>query len=222
MGFIYQIKNDINEKIYVGKTIRTLEVRFKEHKSRINERNSHLYLAMRKYGVEHFSIEILEECEDNLLNEKEQYWIKKLNSYNNGYNETLGGEGLPLIDYESQIKPLWDRGFSVREISSVSKISPTTISNYLYANGFTEADIYSRANNNIGKKNSKPIQQYDFDGNFIAEYPSLKSIPNICHRNISDVINKRRKSAGGYLWKYSSDNTPIEELVLQNKNKYKH
>lgn len=222
MGFIYQIKNNINEKIYVGKTTRTLEARFKEHKNRVNERNSHLYLAMRKYGTENFFIEMLEECEDNFLDEREKYWIKILDTYNRGYNETLGGEGLSLIDYESQIKPFWDEGFSIREISDITKISPVTISNYLYANGITEKEIKVRANDLIGKKNSKAIQQYDFEGNFITEYSSLKSIPGICHRNISDVINKRRKSAGGYLWKYSSDNTPIEELVLQNKNKYKH
>lgn len=39
------------------------------------------------------------------------------------------------------------------------------------------------------------------NGELIATYPSLKSIPNICHRNISDVLYGRRKSAGGYLWK---------------------
>lgn len=222
MGFIYQIKNDVNEKIYIGKTTRTLKIRFNEHKSRVNEQNSHLYLAMRKYGIEHFSIEPLEKCENSLLNEREQYWIEKLDTYNKGYNETLGGEGLSIIDYNSQIKPFWDQGLSIREIYNITKISPVTISNILYSNDITEEEIKSRAKNIIGEKNSKAIQQYDFNGNFIAEYPSLKSIPNICHRNISDVINKRRKSAGGYLWKYSTDNTPIEELVLQNKNKYKH
>ena len=126
MGFIYQIKNDVNEKIYIGKTTRTLKIRFNEHKSRVNEQNFHLYLAMRKYGIEHFSIEPLEECENSLLNEREQYWIEKLDTYNKGYNETLGGEGLSIIDYNSQIKPFWDQGLSIREIYNITKISPVT------------------------------------------------------------------------------------------------
>ena len=48
--------------------------------------------AMRKYGQDNFSFAILEECEEKDLPEREQYWIKKLDTYKNGYNETPGGE----------------------------------------------------------------------------------------------------------------------------------
>ena len=75
MGFIYKITNDINNKIYIGKTLHTtIEERFKEHcadstRRRIEQRP--LYAAMRKYGIEQFEISIIEECDDSLLNEKE-------------------------------------------------------------------------------------------------------------------------------------------------------
>ena len=65
MAFIYVITNDLNGKQYVGKTSRSIEERFKEHirdkDYRKNEKRP-LYNAMNKYGIEHFSIKVLEEC----------------------------------------------------------------------------------------------------------------------------------------------------------------
>lgn len=52
-----------------------------------------LYQAIRKYGVENFSFEVLEECDISLLDEKEVYYINLYNSYKEGYNATLGGQG---------------------------------------------------------------------------------------------------------------------------------
>ena len=57
-GYIYKIYNDVNDKIYIGQTIRTIEHRFCQHiyDSKNEDRNYPLYCAMRKYGKEHFSI----------------------------------------------------------------------------------------------------------------------------------------------------------------------
>lgn len=99
MSYIYKIINDINNKIYIGQTSFSLEKRFKEHladSDKIEKRP--LYYAMRKYGKEHFKIELIEET--NFPNEKEKYWINYYDSYNNGYNATLGGEGISLISRE--------------------------------------------------------------------------------------------------------------------------
>ena len=65
MGFIYKITNDVNGKVYIGKTLNTVVSRWKEHchdKDRRNMENRPLYRAMNKYGLEHFSIETIEEC----------------------------------------------------------------------------------------------------------------------------------------------------------------
>ena len=65
MAFIYKITNDINAKVYIGKTLGRIKKRWKEHlkdcKRRKNE-NRPLYTAMRKYGTEHFKITLIEEC----------------------------------------------------------------------------------------------------------------------------------------------------------------
>lgn len=57
------------------------------------EYNKILSQAFRKYGIENFTFEILEECEPTELNDKEMYYISLYNTYFNGYNETTGGQG---------------------------------------------------------------------------------------------------------------------------------
>ena len=88
MGYIYLIKNDINEYKYVGLTTRTVEERWKEH---LRHSSEVIGKAILKYGKEHFTVITLEECPDEKLDEREQYWISYYDSYNNGYNCTEGG-----------------------------------------------------------------------------------------------------------------------------------
>lgn len=90
---IYKITNLINQKCYIGQS-RDIHKRWISHRTRpFNEQdedyNKTLYKAIRKYGLTNFSFEVLEECEIEQLNEKENYWINYFNSQKNGYNETL-------------------------------------------------------------------------------------------------------------------------------------
>ena len=88
---IYIIKNDINDKVYIGQSINS-ESRFKEHCSK-NTTSTYIDRAINKIGKEHFWYEILETQIEN-YNEQEKYWIKHYNSLApNGYNISIGGEG---------------------------------------------------------------------------------------------------------------------------------
>lgn len=94
---IYKITNNINNKIYIGKS-NNIERRFKEHQSPYEwsrTPNKPLYLAFQKYGLMNFTFDIIEDCEDINLNEREQYWIDYYNATNPeiGYNIQLGGDG---------------------------------------------------------------------------------------------------------------------------------
>lgn len=95
MTGIYCFKNLVNGKVYIGQSV-NIQRRYKQHLSNINnlKHQEAIYLALRKYGVENFSFEILKECDINNLSKFEQYYISKYDAYGcNGYNETVGGEG---------------------------------------------------------------------------------------------------------------------------------
>lgn len=90
---IYKITNKINQHCYIGQS-RQIEKRWKRHIEVSNNKNAKeyqypLYKAFRKYGIKNFLFEIIEECTVDLLNEKENYYIKK---YKPEYNQTEGGD----------------------------------------------------------------------------------------------------------------------------------
>jgi hypothetical protein len=123
MPYIYKISNDINDKLYIGKTLYTIERRWYQHKNNAKNRQDlkhlPLYSAMNKYGIEHFFIEEIEEVSDEKqLSSREQYWIKFYNTYNYGYNASIGGDGLQLYDYDF-IWELWQQGKTIKEISTI-------------------------------------------------------------------------------------------------------
>lgn len=95
MGNIYCILNVKNGKRYIGQTTLTLQERFKQHvKAALSNTGYYLHSAMRKYGVDNFTIELLEECEEELLHSREIYWVSHFKSFGEmGYNLTEGGEG---------------------------------------------------------------------------------------------------------------------------------
>ena len=94
---IYTITNNINNKKYVGLS-KNCYKRWYDHKEAARrpkkpyQFRAPIYKAMRKYGIDNFSFDIIEECPIDKLKEKEIYWIEKLDTYNNGYNATKGGD----------------------------------------------------------------------------------------------------------------------------------
>ena len=94
---IYKITNKINGKIYVGQSI-DIEERWKQHEYKAfntnsNAYNSAIHQAFRKYGVENFEYQVIELCSVEELDEKEIYWIDKLDTLSpNGYNILPGGQ----------------------------------------------------------------------------------------------------------------------------------
>lgn len=95
MGYIYKIENTVNNKVYIGQTVRNPIIRKEEHFNNLyngTHHNSHLQYSFNKHG-DVFKFEIIEECPDEKLNEREIALIEEYNSYYKGYNETKGGEG---------------------------------------------------------------------------------------------------------------------------------
>ena len=109
---IYQITNTVNGKIYIGKTVQTIERRFKEHiwvshRETATQSNTYLHNAIRKYGKEAFIVTELESGfgSEEALNEAEIRYISDLSPQ---YNMTKGGDGGPSPTSEEHKKRISD------------------------------------------------------------------------------------------------------------------
>jgi group I intron endonuclease len=96
MGFIYKITNIVNNKVYIGKsTYKNIdEVKKRYKKEVLYGVNRYIIKAIKKYGIDFFVFKIVENnIKSTELNNKEIFYINYFNSYNKGYNLTIGGEG---------------------------------------------------------------------------------------------------------------------------------
>lgn len=106
---IYIITNLINGKQYVGQTICGYKERFRQHCLYANgydngEYNQDIDIAIKKYGVSNFKIELIEQVPFEDKDSKEKYYIKKYNTYKEGYNRTIGGDYNPMFDIKARQK----------------------------------------------------------------------------------------------------------------------
>lgn len=127
-GIIYKITNKVNGKSYIGQTRYTIEFRWKQHQHKKD--NTYFHNAIHKYGIDNFYIEILEECDVEKLNSREIYYIAKYNTFNNGYNLTIGGDGnrrLLLDDSYNEIMELYLSGFSSNKIANLYNVDKASI-----------------------------------------------------------------------------------------------
>jgi len=105
MGLIYIVKNKLNNKVYVGQTIRRLKNRLRRHQNSVDRGSKfHFHKALRKYGWEVFNIYAI-AFPEVVLNDAEKAYIQKYDSYRSGYNQTEGGHS----GYKSK-KPPWNKG----------------------------------------------------------------------------------------------------------------
>lgn len=121
MGYIYKISNNFNNKLYIGLTAQAdAKSRWYQHRYLArhlsSSDNSYLHRSMNEHGVDNFTFEIIEEIDNTLLPEREQYWIDYYNSYiPNGYNLTLGGEGTPGFSRPQSEEEKKKKGESVKK-----------------------------------------------------------------------------------------------------------
>lgn len=193
-GKIYKIINKVNGKIYVGQTIKSLKERFQKHCQRTTKKDKyHLNMAIkkaiRKYGKDNFTIELIEEVKVDKLDEREVYWISFYDSYNKGYNCTLGGQNGATRKYklswseENEVIEAKYLGFSIKEIGQVYGIDSTSVHN-----------IFKRHNLKMPNKRnlSDRINKDEFI-EFLKDSPTFKDVENkfkICRCSIYNLIKK--------------------------------
>lgn len=217
---IYKATSKTSGKCYIGQTTTTLKERIDHHKRTYNIKNYHFYYAIRKYGWDDFEWEVIEDNinDANILNEREKYWIKYYDSYENGYNSTRGGDGTYRRDDELILK-LFIEGKTTKEIIELTGYSRSTIYKSFNINNISEENN-KRNNEQIKLRCSMPVLQYDLEGNFIKEWPSASACSQVGQQSaISNVCRQEQVTAYGYLWKYKNDDRPISEWVKRVNNK---
>ena len=170
---IYLIRNLINNKIYIGQSS-DIKRRWQEHlrsaqpnkyaKKSIRDSNAPLHLAMQKYGIKNFSINILECCQKEKLNYFEKKWIQLLNANDKhlGYNLTEGGQFNFVLKGEkhSQAKLTQKDVNEIKDLLKNTKISLGEI---------------SKKYNNISKSNLSMINQGKIWKDENTNYPIRKT-----------------------------------------------
>lgn len=214
MSYIYKITNNINGKIYIGKTMRSIKQRWKEHLANIKKeecKNRPLYRAINKYGVENFSIEKIEECSDIILSDREKYWIEYYNSFKNGYNATKGGDGSPYIDRKLVIET-YKQIQNCKKTAEILNIHIDSVYKILKSN-----NIERKSSQEISKEcSSKPVYMLNKkDLRILKVFASMKEAAKYIQEqtnnntdlrgmasHIREVCQGKRKTAYGYSWKF--------------------
>lgn len=209
MSYIYKITNDINNKVYIGKTAYSIEKRFKEHcDDAFRDRNEKrpLYSAMRKYGIEHFKIQKIEECEDIAAADREAYWIGVYSAYQTGYNATLGGDGKFLYNHDIIAERLKEHPYSsdiaeefgccldiVREIAKQNNIKLLP-----KEHGSKSISAFTK-NNQFVKSFNSTVSAAEW----CFQEQKCKTLNSGVRAHIAEAANGKRKSAYSYIWRYN-------------------
>ena len=214
MGYIYKIKNKIDNKTYIGQTTQDLESRWRQH---LKKRNSCRYLkyAFNKYGVENFEFELVCITFDNQLDDME---IKYIEQYKclvpNGYNIRLGGNSGKHHEETKRkigdtIKNKYKNGM-VHSMPQLGKphneIIKKKISDKLKGHKRSQESIDKQIITKRNKRNRKIIQ-FDIEGNRLNSFYTCTEAAEYIGCSLSTIsrcCNGITKTSKGYVWKYES------------------
>ena len=203
MAKIYKITNTVNNKAYIGKTNDCIFKRFSEHISestRERSKDRPIYRAIKKYGIQNFSLELLEITDKP--EEREIFWISHFNTYRSGYNATKGGDGRSYID-ESAILNFHSLGLSIQLISEKTGNDRATVAKVIQKHGLDANPHSHRA-----KKNK--VRCVESGMVFDSQKAVADFLKPVCSNNERDSIankislccRKIRKTAYGFSWEY--------------------
>ena len=195
---IYIWYNTINGKAYIGQTTDEKN-RYRKHIEESFNPNSrgynlHLHRAIRKYGVDNFRYmrifkKSLPKClAREILNRAEIYFVEKYNTFHNGYNMTIGGDGVSGHCWTEEERKHQSEMIKGKFVGKLNPMYGTTW------------------NDKQREGNQTKVIKYTLDNEFVCEYDSLneaaKSVNKNHSGNISNCCRGKRNNAYGFKWKY--------------------
>lgn len=232
MGYIYKITNIINQDFYIGQTKCKLNARFRTHKSNAKSSkyiNNKFYNAVLKYGINNFKINVLEECNNEELDNKEIYYIDLLKpKYNTskGGKSTKGFSGKSLSnvhfknlresnfkkvyqyslngDFIQSFNSLIDAGVFLGHKKHAKQISHCIRGNQPTACGYIWKTELIKVEKYIKGTTAIKIAQYSIDNKLIKIWDSALQAEKelgFLSCKICLCLSGKRKLHAGYVWK---------------------
>ena len=226
---IYCIENLTNHKIYIGQSV-CIEDRWSKHLSALRRNcndNRDLQKDWNNYGESSFSFRIIEICTKEQLDDKESFYVEqfKSNDKNFGYNFTDGGKkgfkhNPELLKFESEVqKKKYEDNPELRKLRKINAINQ-------WSNPEVKSKIVGENNGMYGKTHTLEARQKISDKAKGKISWRRTTIPVLCVElnrvypcgvdacigvginkclasNIYDVCKGKRKTCGGYTWKYA-------------------
>lgn len=210
---IYCIRNIINQKVYVGKSI-NIRQRIWNHISNLNSKNiksenQHFINAWWKYGKENFEYFVLEiidsnqEDIENIFKDKELFWMDYYMSYNRdkGYNLRRDSSTKMIVHEETRKK--YSKALYKRYEDPNERIKTGLAASKYWKNNPEAAKIMGNKVSDSVTKYS--IQQYSKDGlTLIKTWNKVKDIiienPTYKTHNIYSVCSGAKPTIYGYRW----------------------
>lgn len=222
MSYIYCVRNIVTNEKYVGATRFTIDKRWHEHLSEAKKdraKNRPLYSAINTYGDSSFEISILEECDEEVAFDREVYWIKTLGTFIDGYNMTFGGAGKRYVDYDRIVRVYYQTnnvdetakklGYCkdvVYDALKMNGIKPQNVQDVMKFKHGISVIMYSETNEYIMRFNSLHEASLYLIANGNGKSESIKSTnARSISMHIRDVCLGKRKTAYGYIWRFTAD-----------------
>lgn len=215
---VYKITNKINNKVYIGITSKGLSARWKEHLwSAEHNCPFKLYNALRKYGKDNFTIELIDYGNSwDELTKKEKFYIAQYRSNEDefGYNLTEGGDGTigRIVSDETREK--------IRQKAIGREVGEETRKKLSEAGKVrTEGREKYWNSGEVGKKRRKPILQYTKEGKFIKEFEGVNIAAKEIGVNATTIISALKgrnilaSKRNPYIWVYKEDYPDIPPTV---------
>lgn len=229
---IYLITNNINEKKYIGQS-RNLVKRWNDHKDEARHNRSTLLIhnAMREYGIDNFSFDILLECPIDMLDVWESDMIRLYDTFvPNGYNIRDGKKGiseeerLKLSERMKENNPMKNPEVVDKVRNKLKGVHTNRVTEYQIEvtkkrmkenNPMKNPEVAKKVSMKMtGRKQDKErvirnskhtnILQFSKDGKLIKKWDLVSDITKelgIDHCCIYAVLNGKQKTAGGYIWR---------------------
>ena len=192
---IYKITNLVNGKNYIGQA-KNLRIRLKAHYfiyKRGGNKRMVLYKAITKYGVENFSVSIIETIDNydvTILDKLEMKYIEKYNSFGaTGYNQTKGGDGGVL-------------GYRHNE-ETLDKLAEITRERY--RSRHSDKSLWPRAKNWVTGK--------EFTACTMKE---LCKLTGLSRDSVLKCLTKKKNNVYG-IWTFARNGEPFPEIESKPK-----